>query len=522
MSIDADPPRDIIEFATGRKFLYDRDYSVPQIACLKALYGLKMTDEEMGAFLAMHEGEPPKRGGYDEASFGFGRRSGKGEKLGATVIAYECFIFDEALLSPGETAYGICVAENEKQAMIVRSYVEAKFRILEQRGFEVFERREAQSKSVTAEVIRLANSVHVACFPCKKAALRGVTSIVIVFDEYGHWQTLPDAYNADIEIYRAARPTRATMQARGLRVPLLKESTPYEESGDFHNDWKTRHGSPQLVLHEVPTRFLNPTITAEYLAKEQMRDPDSYDREYLAKWGTGTTSKPFTRQMVENCTDKGRLIEPPQTLGQYTARLDAGFMIDPFPLAIGRLDGDKVVIARLDIWKPKPGHPLDDKEVVAEIALILKGYGIDSVGGDQFCQVPIRTELARHNIKFRECPATAETKAKEFKNLVAVMNAGSLRLPDDEQIALELTGLRRRGQAAAAPGQANKHDDIYAVIRGVVYELLPMVEMTDISLANVGAVKDRDRLFAERGFEPPGSQPGEENWMPRNFMNERF
>lgn len=512
------PPRDIIEFIEGDDYLGDRTLSVHQTAVLKALYGLAMTAGERAAFLAMHEGKPARKGGYEEASFGFGRRSGKGEKIGANVVAYECVRFNPEHLAPGETAYAIMVAQNEKQARIVRDYAEAKFRILQEKGWPVFEETAAQSKAVTAEVIRLANRVHVACFPCKKVAVRGVTAIVILLDELGHWQLEADAYNADIEVIRALRPTRATMRARGLRVPLLKTSTPFDEIGAFHDDWKRRDRTRQLVLHEIPTRLLNPTITQEFLEEERIADPESFDREYLAKWGSGSTSKPITGDMVDACTDKGRLIVPPRPGTEYAARLDAAYRRDTFPVGIGHLEGETVVVDLLHVWKPKSGgRHLDDKAVCEEMAGILRPYGIDRVAGDQFCDVPLKSELAKYNIGFRECPTTETSKFIEFQNLVAVMSAKLLKLPDDMQIKIDLTGIRKKGKWVGAPKLANRHDDIFTVIRGLVFDLLPMAQRFDLAEANAGAVRATEM---ERMFRPSGGGFGDE--LPRDFMSEVF
>lgn len=510
-------PRDIIEFVTGDEYLGDRTLSVPQLAVLKAIYGLEMTVEEAAAFSAMHEQRPAKKGGYEEVSLGFGRRSGKGEKIGANVVAYECIRFNPEHLAPGETAYGIVVAQNEKQARIVRDYVEAKLRILEEKGWRVFEEVAAQSRSVTAEVIRLANRVHVACFPCKKVAVRGVTAIVILLDELGHWQLEADAYNADVEVIRAIRPCRATMRARGLRVPLLKTSTPFDEIGAFHDDWKRRDRSRQMVLHEVPTRFLNPTITQEFLEEERIADPESFDREYLAKWGSGAQSKPITGDMVDACTEHGRLIVPPRPGTEYVARLDAAYKRDTFPVGIGHLEGETVVVDLLQVWKPRSGgRHLDDKEVVAEMAGLLRPYGIDRVAGDQFCDVPLKTELQKYGIGFMEKPTTETSKFIEFQNLIAVMSAKQLRLPDDQQIKIDLTGIRKKGKWVGAPKLANRHDDIFTVIRGIVFDLLPMSQRLDLAEMNRGAMPqtEMERLFR------PAHRDSEE--LPVNFMAEVF
>jgi hypothetical protein len=508
------PPRDIVEFVTGDDFLGDKDYSPAQIAVLKAIYGLPMTSREEAAFLAMHEGKPARKDGYDVASLGFGRGSGKGDKIGAPIIAYECVTFNPGHLSPGETAYAIIIAQNEKQAMIVRDFAEAKLKILEDKykengwwdqGVRIFEETPAQSKAVTAEVIRLWNRVYIAAFPCKKVSVRGYRSIAVVFDEYGHWQLEEGAYNADKKILRAVIPTRTKFQILGYRVPLVKISTPPDdEIGQFYEDWKERDSHRQLVLHEVASQFLNPTITDEILAKEQFRDPYSFDTEFLAKWGSGGEHKPFPREIVDACTDRGRQDIPPKPGTEYAARIDAAFKRDTFPLGIGHLDGSRVVVDLLRVWRPAgKGRPLNDKEVVSEIVGLLRPYGIDRVTGDQFCDIPLKNEFATYGIGFVEKPVTEASKYLEYKNLIAVMRARLLSLPDMEEIRADLTGLQKKGKWIGAPRLANRHDDISTVIRGIVFDLLPISQAVDLEALNAGAIPDRDRLFKEHGMPLP-------------------
>jgi len=403
-------------------------------------------------------------------------------------LAYECVMFNPEHLSPGETAYGIVVAQNEKQARIVRDYTEAKFGILAGRGWKVFEDLPAQSKAVTAEEIRLANRVVVKCMPCKKVAVRGLTTIAIVLDEIGHWQLEEGAYNADVEILRAVRPTRATMKSRGYKVPLLKTSTPYDEIGVFYDDYKRRFQTRQLVMHEVPTRYLNPSVSLEFLEEERIADPESYPREYEAKWHTGAQSKKFTRAMVEACTERGRDLEAPVTGAHYVAHIDAAFKQDFFPLGIGRLDGESVVLSALRIWKPEPERPLSDEDVVAEQVPILRAYGVDAVVGDQFCDIPLKNEYAKHGIGFIERPVNEENKLKEYRNLLSVMTAQKMKLPDMEEIARDLTGLRWKGKKIEAAKRKGAHDDVSAVLRRLAMDLLPMINSVNFADLNRGAV----------------------------------
>jgi hypothetical protein len=512
-------PHDIIEFITGKDFLADESISVAQVAIVKAFYGLKMTGAEEAAFLAMHEGRPARSTGYDEMSLGAGRRGGKEEKISSPILLYECLKLDPRDLAPGETAWGILIAENEKQARILRDYIEAKIRILESKGHRLLEETEAQSKPVTAEAIRLRNRVSIACFPCRKAPVRGFTAVAVGLTEIAHWQVQEGAYNADRDILRAVRPSRMTLRVKGYKVPLIKSSTPFAEVGVFYNDWRSRHQTRQLVLHEIPTKFLNPRITDEELAREQFEDPESFDREFLAKWGAAGDHKPFGREMVEACTDHGRIAVPPKAGNDYVARIDAAFKRDTFPLGIAHREGERVVVDLIHSWKPAgPKRPLDDKVVVAEIVEILRPYGIGTVIGDQFCDVPLKTEFARHGIGFIERAVTEASKYQEYTNLASAMRGKLVSLPDQEDIRADLTGLIKSGKSIGAPKLRNRHDDISTVIRGLVFDLLPSLSNVDLEALNRGAVNDVDRLFRERGFP----LPDREDRLPTNIMSEVY
>jgi len=157
-------------------------------------------------------------------------------------------------------------------------------------------------------------------------------------------------------------------------------------------------------------------------------------------------------------------------------------------LGIGRLDGESVVLSALRIWKPEPERPLSDEDVVAEQVPILRAYGVDAVVGDQFCDIPLKNEYAKHGIGFIERPVNEENKLKEYRNLLSVMTAQKMKLPDMEEIARDLTGLRWKGKKIEAAKRKGAHDDVSAVLRRLAMDLLPMINSVNFADLNRGAV----------------------------------
>jgi hypothetical protein len=488
----------ISEFIRSPQYLNDNSLSVPQWAIIKAIYGEPMTPEELACFKAMSGGKEPRKGGYQEASIGAGRRSGKGEKIGSIIAIYEAVTFDreEAGVAPGETPYVFVVAQNTAQAMVLRDYIEAKCHLLEKHGWSVLEKTPGQEKPVTLQAIRLENGVVVKAMPCKKAAVRGYTGICVICDEIGHWQTEENAYNADVEVVRALRPTMATIRRR----KFLRISTPFFEAGVLYEDWKNRDRTRTLVLHEIPTEVMNPTISKDFLAQEQLEDPANFQREYLAKWGAATGNFIPAAQVRENIPERGRLMVPYVAAQEYCAWIDVAFKRDLFAAGVGHNQSDMAWIDKLRYWKPiSSSRPLDPEATIAELVEdVFRPYGIRRVYGDQFCDVMTKEALKKHEIEFVLEATTAESKYEAFKNLKAVLASKKAILPDDEEMIRELTSLIARRQPGGrwivqAPNVKGYYDDVAIVVAGLVMKLLNLRGNPDIVAMNDMATRKREK-----------------------------
>ena len=481
---------DIIEYIRDDRYLGpDEQISVPQVAVLKAIYGLSMTKVETEAFLDITEGRPARRGGYSMAWIVIGQRSGKTDKILANIAAYEIFMFNPEVLSPGERAYFPIVAQDVEGAGQARGYIEGKLRLLEARGFPVLDHGEAQSRAVTGKEIRCHRGVSCKCFPCSKASVRGITAIGYGTDEVAWWRTQEGAYNADVEVMRALRGRIATIGRQAKRVNV---TSPYAEEGVVWEAWEKRHTSRELVVN-CPSWVFNPNLDAGFLADEQRDDPVAYLRDYGGQFGKEGGGY-FAPGEVDKVIDRARAEILPHSPGhQYAAAIDVAHKRDLYALAIGHLeDGGRVVFDLIAAKQGSRKAPLKDDEVASEYAGYLREYGLDKVIGDQHFDLAIVKEYDRHGIRVIIEPQSEKTSYEMMNNLGAVVRRGLTSVPDMAIIRKDLLSLKRMrsGQypRIAAPEKMGFHDDISKAMAVVLMKLLPMSSRVDLAEMNRGAM----------------------------------
>jgi hypothetical protein len=472
-----------------------KDYlSIYQIALLKGLYGDRMSAAELRAFKEMTEGREPRKGGYRRAAWIIGTRAGKSD-LGAVCGSYECVRWGPALvdlLMPGQVATGIIIAENKKQAGIVRGYLEGNFRTLEEKGFQVLAPRSGQSRAVTGEVIRLRWPVEIVIYPASRASVRGVTGLFSISDEIAWWRSEEGAYNQDKAVLQALRSRFGTL-AR-LKPKQLLISSPNEESGALYAAWQNRARS-QTMVAQAPTQLLNPSIPQDFFDEEREADPDAYARDYLAKFqkpGGGNLFLPG--DLVDRCIDAGRTRTPPKPGFEYVAGIDAAFKRDRFALAVGHRELERAPIDLVRHWEPKKHVPLDPEEVVRDVAEELRPYGVDRVYGDQFADVVLIKLFRAAGFQYVERPQTAPSAFDMWKNVRAILRSHLTSLPDHPEMRLELRGLiatKTKAQKHAhvgAPNLKGHFDDISTAIAVILRELLPVRGAVDIAELNQGGL----------------------------------
>jgi Terminase large subunit, T4likevirus-type, N-terminal len=458
------PAINIIAAITDPNILGDV-ISPAQEAALRAMYGLPMSAEHL-ELASQCAGKAWQAGiEYREAAIICGRRSGKSDKVAANIAIYEA-LFRQHHLSPGETGVVLLLAQNLRQAKVVKSYIEEKLR-----RSPILSRHVV---AVRANEIEIDNGTVIAIHPASFRAVRGLSVAACICDEVAFWWTEEGSANPDVEVLRAVRPAMATFSS----AKLVLISSPYAKSGALWDAWRKRDEDTEVLVWHAPTALMNPTVTKRFLQREQRRDPENYRREYLAEF-TEAVGAFLSAESIARCVVKGRTELPPDTNhGPCVCTIDAAFKGDRFTLAIAHYDrkAEKVVVDVLRSWQGSSQEPLRlSDNVLPDIQSLAKRYGFGVVYGDQFGSQPLKELFERAGLYFEEKTFTNASKADIYAELRTRINETTIELLDHEKSLRELRGL----QLQLLPGGSTRighashgraHDDFADAIALAVNE----------------------------------------------------
>ncbi len=455
----------IIQAIKDRNIIGD-SISPAQEAALRSLYGLPFDSEllKLAKRCAGRTWRPETE--YREAAFICGRRSGKSDKLAANVSIYEAFFRDHQL-SAGETGIVLLLAQNMRQAKVVKDYIEGKI-----------ERSPVLHRHVVAtraQELELDNRITIAIHPSSFRAIRGLSVVCCICDEIAFWWTEDNYANPDVEVIRAVRPAMATFEY----AKLLLVSSPYAMNGVLWDAWQGREKDTEILVWHASTSLMNPTVTERFLKKEKARDPENYRREYEAEF-TDAVSSFLSAEAIQECVVQGRSEVPPDRRRfQYVAAIDAAFKGDCFTICVAHYDDsrEKVVIDYLSGWQGTKQCPLRLSAVMPQIRSLADRYGFVEVRGDQFGAEPLKDAFERQNLYYEERPFTSSSKAGIYGTLRTLVADERIELLDHEPSLRELRGLELELLPGGAmrighPGHGRARDDYADAIALAANEVL--------------------------------------------------
>lgn len=401
-----------------------------------------------------------------------GRRAGKSTSA-AVVLVWDAALRQhlDAYLLPGERRYSVCVATNLRQARLIVSAARALL--------EASPLLRPLIASVSDDEIVLTNGAVIAAFPCTSRGGRGWPISALVLDETAHMVDT-EGNSAAESVWRALVPSTAQFGDEGR---VIVSSTPWGQDGLFAALYAQATNGELLdaVAHRASTAEANPTITAEFLAAEEARDPEGFKSEYLAEFVGGGASFLDPERITDAVADRDELT-PAQAVG-WVAGLDPAFSSDPFGLAlVGRDPADRrrLVLGLARAWRPtgrkavafEERRQLEDA-VLAEVADVCLEYGA-AVVTDQYAARPIVDYLRRRGLRVRTHAMSAASKSAVFASLRAQLNAAGLDLYEHPDLLAELRRLRTKytaGQASVVnPRVGGSHGDLAQALALAVYE----------------------------------------------------
>ncbi|MGO9770635.1 MAG: hypothetical protein ACLPSW_13965 [Roseiarcus sp.] len=435
---------------------------------LIALFGEELNIEERRIFEALtNRAREPLQ--IVECFLGIvGRRGGKTRAMSIAAAFIAALCDHSANVVPGEVPLVLVLAQNQRQASIMFSYVVA--------VFEQCPMLAAMIVNRTSDSLSLSNGVAIEVRAASFRGLRGVTCIAVLADEICFWANAEGSANADSDIIAAVRPALATTNG-----PLILISSPYSKRGEAFTLWQ-RHfgpqGDPLILVAQGASRDFNPSLPQRVVDRAMEADAASASAEYLGQWRSDISAF-VAREAVERCVTPS-CYERPRVPGViYSAFCDpSGGSADSMTLAIGHREGETVVLDCIREVKP----PFSPEAVVVEFASILRSYGVARVSGDRYGGEWPREQFRKNGVDYEP---SEKPKSALFQEVLPLLNAGKVDLLDHDKLVAQFCNLERRTARGGkdsidhAPGG---HDDVANAVAGAL--LLAAADAS--SLARLG------------------------------------
>jgi hypothetical protein len=444
---------DIIRFTTDPELL-GLSLSPAQEALLRAIYGLPLTKAQKAIWRDATGRERYVRHAVREATVVAGARAGKDSRIAAPVVCYEAvFGGHDKHLARGERGLAALVAQDRRAAGIAFGYIKAG---LEQSALL----RDLIDGEPTTSEIRLTNGITIACFPSTLTSLRGWSIPVGVMDELAFFR-LEGMIHSDAEIQASIRRGQI-----GFPNPkLIKVSTPYMKSGVLFDDFSRYWGADErdVLVWRMGSAEMNPTLAGKL---EQLRklDPQRFAREYEAQFADDLAAF-LGWEQIDRAVVRGRSELPPQPGMTYYAAVDpSGGGADAFTCSIVHGDEGTVVQDVLRGWVRRAGQSPDLRGVVAEIASLVKEYGLREVTGDRYAAGWVRQAFRDEAITYTE---SRLDKTAAYLELLPLFSRDQIAILEHARQERELQSLERRtrvGGKYVVDHPRGGHDDYANVL----------------------------------------------------------
>jgi len=422
---------------------------------LRALFGIPLVDNgELALFRECTGRAAAPLLPINEAWLICGRRAGKSMILALIAVFLATCREWRPHLSPGERGTILILAADRRQARTIFRYCRAL--LLEVPELAGLVERE------TADAIDLSNGVTIEVLAANFRGVRGYSIVAALCDETAFWRNEESA-NPDTEILAALRPAMATIPG----AMLLCASSPYARRGALWEAYRRHYGrddAPALIWR-APTRVMNPTVPEAVIAEAYERDPASAAAEYGAEFRSDVETF-LSREVIDAAVVPDRHELPPVAGVRYIGFTDpSGGSADSFTIAVAhREDDGRIVVDAIRERIP----PFSPEAIVVEFADLLKTYNLREVTGDRYGGEWPRERFREHGIEYR--PAE-RAKSDLYGEMLPLMNAARVELPDQPRLLSQLAGLERRtarGGRDSIDHGPGAHDDLANVVAGAV------------------------------------------------------
>ena len=416
------------------------------LVCLKAIFALKMTPEEVEIFRKFTGRVNPPNEPFKEIFLLVGRRGGKSLVAAITCVFLAIFVDWHLGLESGHI---MTIAVDREQAQAVFDYIR---KILKTPAFE------GMVMPGPADQLRLKNNVIISVQTCSYRTLRGFKILAAVCDEIGFYSV--EGQNPATEILTGLRPSLGGQ----LGSKLLCISTGFQKSGPLWEAFRDKYArdDPHTLVWAAGTRDMNPTYPEVSIQEELKVDPVAAPVEYgIGNFFRDNLETYLSSEALAACVVPGRFELRPRPDIQYVAGVDPSGGSpggDAMTLSIVHREEDRVVQDVLRIKQPGP-NGFNPAECVKEFASILRSFDVHEVTGDRYSGEWCSSQFEKEGITYR---AAKRTKSDYYLEFLPIVMQGGCELLDHEQQSREFLELQRRPCKVkdTIDHAPNLHDDL--------------------------------------------------------------
>jgi hypothetical protein len=424
-------------------------------AVMRAAFALPLSDSDREVFADLAGGRAPPARRVRELWIIAGRRAGK-DSIASALAAWFAAIeqIHVGKLRPGEVASILCIATDRDQARIIKNYAEAYFNEIPELG--------AMVESRTKNGFLLNNGAEIVIATNSWRQVRGRTISLAVFDECAFWRDEESA-NPDIELYRAVRPSQATLPGS----MLIGISSPHSKSGLLYGKWREFFGKDDdnVLVIQAASLQLNPALDPREVEQAFADDPAIAKAEYGGEFRDDVGAF-VPLELIERCVDPGVTVRPPRPGVYYNGFADAasGVGKDSFAVGITHQDGGQILLDLAHEIRP----PFSPEAAISEVSALLKSYNISTVTGDKYAPGFVSEGFSRNGISYKYAE---DDRSQIYVNTLPLLTSGRARLLDNRKLVAQFASLERRTSAGgkdAVDHGRNAHDDLCNAAAGAL------------------------------------------------------
>lgn len=395
------------------------------LVCLKAIFALEMTEDELKIFSKFTGRKQPPSMPFKEVFLIVGRRGGK-SFMSALISVYLAVFKDwKDCLAVGEKAYIMCLATDRLQAGVIFSYVKGILTLPILKGYVVNE---------TKDEITLKNNIIISIKTVSYRGLRGYSILAAICDESGFWRI--EGANPSKEILVSLRPSLGNIP----NSLLLVVSTGYAKTGILWEAYRDKFGKSddEVLVWKAGTLDMNPTYPVKVIDKALKDDHSAARAEYFGEFRADLETY-ISTEALDDVIIFGRHELPKIEGASYSAFVDpSGGRGDNFSLSVCHKEKSGKIIQDLIRVKRPPFNPGD---CVEEFVKVLKDYGISSVTGDRYSAEWNSSAFEELGVTYKNSEMSKSDLYLEFLPLVM---QGRIELLDHKKQTVEFRQLERR------------------------------------------------------------------------------